>query len=127
MNSMRSAAKSVDEYIARFPPDVRKLLEKVRMTIRKSAPHAEERISYQIPCFAQEGNLVYFAAFTKHISFFPTASAIRKFKKELSVYEGGKGSVRFPLDEPIPYGLIRKIVKFRLKENLEKLQIRQKK
>jgi len=126
MKTQPSAAKDIDEYIAGFPPDVRGLLKRIRMTIRKAAPHAEERISYQIPCFAQKGNLVYFAAFTKHIGFFPTSSGIRKFKKELSVYEGGRGSVRFPLDQPIPFALISKIVKFRVKENLEKEKARKK-
>lgn len=127
MKTKRAAAKNIDEYIAGFPQHVRELLEKMRMTIRKAGPRAEERISYQIPCFTEEGNLVHFAAFKKHIGFYPTSSAVRQFKKELSVYEGAKGSVRFPLDQPIPYGLISKIVKFRVKENLAKAKARKKK
>jgi uncharacterized protein YdhG (YjbR/CyaY superfamily) len=127
MKTKKSAAKNIDEYIACFPRHVREFLEKMRMTIRKAAPRAEEKISYQIPCFTQEGNLVYFAAFKNHIGFYPTSSAVRQFKKELSVYEGAKGSVRFPLEQPIPYGLIGKIVKFRVKENLEKARARKKK
>jgi uncharacterized protein YdhG (YjbR/CyaY superfamily) len=126
MKTKQATAQDIDAYIAGFGQDVRKILEKIRMTIRKAAPRAEERISYQIPCFALNGNLVYFAAFKKHIGFYPTSSAVRKFKKELSVYEGAKGSVRFPLDKPIPHGLISKIVKFRVKENLKKAKARKK-
>ena len=88
------------------------------MTIRKAAPDAEETIKYQMPTFTLKGNLVHFAAFKKHIGFYPVPTGIEKFKNELSVYESGKGSVQFPLDKPIPYGLISKIVKFRVKENL---------
>jgi uncharacterized protein YdhG (YjbR/CyaY superfamily) len=120
MKTKHGIPQDIDEYIAGFAPDVRRILQQVRLTIRKAAPQAEERISYQIPCFALNANLVYFAAFKKHIGFYPTSSGVRKFKKELSVYEGAKGSVRFPLDKPIPFGLIGKVAKFRVKENLEK-------
>ena len=121
MKTGRSMAKNIDEYIAGFPQDVQEILEKMRMTIRKAAPGAEEKISYQIPTFTLKGSrLVYFAAYKKHIGLYPAPRGVEKFKKELSVYEGGKGTVRFPLDKPIPFGLIRRIVKFRIKENLER-------
>ncbi len=97
------------------------------MTIRKAAPDAEETISYQIPTFTLKGNLVHFAAFKKHIGFYPTSTGIREFEKELSVYEGAKGSVQFPLDRSIPYDLISKIVKFRVRENLDRAEAKQKK
>jgi len=104
-----------------FPDNVRKLLEKIRETIRKAARDAEETISYQIPTSTLKGkHLVYFAAYKKHIALYPAPRGSEKFKKELAVYEGGKGTVRFPLDKPIPFGLISRIVKFRVKENLEK-------
>ncbi len=97
------------------------------MTIRKAAPDAEETINYQIPTFTLKGNLVHFAAFKEHIGFYPTPTGIDKFKKELSVYEGAKGSVKFPLDQPIPFDLIDKIVKFRVKENLARAKAKGKK
>ena len=109
---------SIDEYIKTFPPDVQKILERLRHTIRKAVPEAEEVISYQMPAFKLKGNLVYFAAFKKHIGFFPTASGVAAFKKELSDYATSPGTVQFPLDKPIPYDLITKIVLFRKKENL---------
>jgi uncharacterized protein YdhG (YjbR/CyaY superfamily) len=109
--------KDIDDYIARFPRDVREILENIRVTIKTAVPGAEEKISYQMPAFALKGNLVYFAVWKKHIGFYPTSSGTEKFKKELSVYKGAKGSVQFPLDEPIPYALIGRIVKFRAQEN----------
>jgi len=112
--------KTIDEYIANSAKDVQPILKKVRATIQKAAPKATETINYGIPTFQLNGNLVHFAAFKSHIGFYPTPSGIEKFKKELSVYEGAKGSVKFPLDKPIPYALITKIVKFRVKENREK-------
>lgn len=117
----------MDQYIAGFPPDVQVILDKVRMTIRKAAPDAHETIKYQIPTFTLKGNLVHFAAFKRHIGFYPTPTGIEKFKKELSAYEGAKGSVKFPIDKPIPFDLIGKIVKFRVKENLERAEAKQKK
>jgi len=123
----RRAPGDIDEYIAGFPVDVQKLLEKVRTTIRKAAPKAEETISYQMPTFTLNGNLVHFAAYRNHIGFYPAPRGIEKFKKELSAYEGGKGSARFPLDKPIPYGLIGRIVKFRVANNLERAAARAKK
>ena len=120
-------AKDIDEFIAGFPADVQKVLKKVRTTIKKAAPKAEETINYGIPTFTLNGNLVHFSAFKHHIGFYPTPSGIEKFKKELSAYEGAKGSVKFPLDQPIPYDLIAKIVKFRVEENLKKVEAKGKK
>ena len=119
--------KTIDEYIASSPKDVQAILKKIRATIKKAAPKAEETINYGIPTFTLNGNLVHFAAFKTHIGFYPTPSGIGKFKKELSVYEGAKGSVKFPLDKPIPYALITRIVKFRVKENLERAESKGKK
>jgi uncharacterized protein YdhG (YjbR/CyaY superfamily) len=128
MRTNQTAAKDIDEYIAGFPIDVQERLQKIRMTIRKAAPEAEEKISYQIPTFTLKGKyLIYFAAFQKHIGLYPAPRGIEKFKKELSLYEGGKGTVRFPLDKPIPFGLIQRIVKFRVKENLERAKAKGKK
>ena len=118
MRTNQTAPNDIDEYIAGFQKDVREILEKIRVTIRKAAPDAEETIKYQMPTFTLNGNLVHFAAFKKHIGFYPAPSGIRKFKNELSVYESAKGSVRFPLDKPVPLGLISKIVRFRVEENL---------
>lgn len=108
--------KNIDEYIAEFPEDVQAVLAKVRATIRKAAPDAEEAIKYRIPTFVMNGNLVHFAAFKNHLGFYPAPSAIEKFARELSAYEGAKGSVRFPLDQPMPLALIEKVVKFRVQE-----------
>lgn len=120
MPSARSRPGSIDEYISGFPPDVQKLLNKVRRTIREAAPDAEEAISYQIPTFKLKGNLVHFAAFKNHIGFYPTSSGTQAFQKELATFKHGKGSIRFPLDQPIPYDLIRRIVEFRVSETLRK-------
>jgi uncharacterized protein YdhG (YjbR/CyaY superfamily) len=120
MRASQKAARDIDEYITGFPSDTQKILEKIRMAIRKAAPHAKETITYQIPTFTLEGNLVHFAAFTKHIGFYPTPSGIVKFEQELSKYKTSKGAVQFPLDEPVPYDLIRQIVEYRSKENLER-------
>ena len=122
----RSTAKNIDEYIAGFPPGTREILEKVRATIRAAAPEAEETINYAIPTFTLKGNLVHFAGFKNHIGFYPTPSGIEKFKNELAEYEGAKGSVKFPLDQPMPYDLISEIVKFRVKENLERAATKKK-
>ena len=120
MRTDQTTPKDIDEYIAGFPDDIQAILQKVRTTIRKAAPAAEETIKYQIPTFTLNGNLVHFAAFKKHIGFYPTPTGIEEFKDELSAYAGAKGSVRFPLDKPIPYDLISRIVNFRVKENLER-------
>jgi len=124
MDSKKSGINSIDEYIATFPKDIQKILEELRTTIKEAAPGAEEKISYQLPTFFLNGNLVHFAAFKKHIGFYPTPSGIEAFQKELSVYEGAKGSVQFPIDEPMPLKLIRRIVKFRVAENIKKAKIK---
>lgn len=126
MKAKRAGPKNIDEYIAGFPRDIQEILVKIRSTIRKAAPGAEEKISYQMPTFTLNGNLVHFAAFKEHIGFYPTPSGTEKFQKELSEYKGGKGSIRFPLDEPIPFALIEKIVRFRVKESLERAGSRKK-
>lgn len=120
-------ANDTDQYIAGFPKETRELLEQVRAAIKKAAPDAEELISYQMPAYKYHGMLVYFAGYKKHIGFYPTASGIAAFKKELSVYKGARGSVQFPLDKPLPIQLITKIVAFRVKENLKKEGVKAKK
>jgi uncharacterized protein YdhG (YjbR/CyaY superfamily) len=127
MKTNKTIPKDIDEYIASFPKDIQEILEKLRTTIRKAAPDAEEIINYQIPTFTLKGNLVHFAAFKKHIGFYPTSTGIEVFKKELSDYEGAKGSVKFQLDKPIPFDLISKIVTYRVKENLERAEAKMKK
>ncbi|MBK9985003.1 MAG: DUF1801 domain-containing protein [Saprospiraceae bacterium] len=118
---MDASIQDIDSYIARYPPDVRKLLEQVRSTIRKAAPEAQEKIGYGIPTFTLHGNLVHFGGFKNHIGFYPGPDAIVAFKKELSVYDGAKGSIQFPIDEPIPLSLITKMVKYRVAQNKEKV------
>lgn len=117
-------SQDVDEYISRYPTEVQEKLEKLRAVIQEAAPEAREKISYQIPTFFLEGNLVHFAAYQKHIGFYPTSSGMDEFKQELSAYKGSKGSVQFPLDKPIPYELVRKIVIFRVAQNMEKAKER---
>ena len=113
--------QTVDEYLGTFPENVRVILESVRQTIKKAAPTATEAISYQMPTYKLNGkNLVHFAGWKVHIGFYPTPSGTEKFKKELSRYKGAKGSVQFTIDDPLPLSLITEIVKFRVKENLEK-------
>ncbi len=113
--------QAIDEFISTYPSEIQTILQKIRATIQKSAPGAEEAMAYGIPTFKLNGrNLVHFSAFKEHIGFYPTPSGIEAFKKELSAYEWAKGSVKFPLSKPIPYALITKIVKFRVKEELEK-------
>jgi uncharacterized protein YdhG (YjbR/CyaY superfamily) len=127
MSTEQIAPKDMDEYIARFPPDVQQILDEIRSAIGKAAPDAQETISYQMPTFTLKGNLVHFAAFKKHIGFYPTPTGIEAFKNELSEFEGGKGSVKFPLDKPIPFDLISKIVQFRVQENLDRAEAKRKK
>ena len=112
-----SGKKKVDDYIDGFPEDVQERLIKLRQVIVEAAPNATETISYRMPTFRLKGNLVHFAAFKKHIGFYPTPSAISAFEKELASYHTSKGAVQFPFDKPIPYELIREIVKYRVKEN----------
>jgi len=119
MKTDKTTPKNIDEYIAGFPTDVQAILKKIRTTIQEAAPGAEEKISYQIPAFALHGNLIHFAAFKKHIGLYPAPRGVAKFKDELSAYEGGKGTLQLPLDKPIPFDLIRRIVQFRVENNLE--------
>ena len=127
MKTGQTPPKTIDDYIAGFPPDVRVILQKLRATIRKAAPAAEEAIKYRLPTFVLSGNLVHFGAFKKHIGFYATPTGNKQFREELSAYQGAKGSVQFPLDKPIPYGLVSKMVKFRVKENLERSMAKRKK
>ncbi len=124
MKAETTSPKTIDEYIARFPSDVQAVLRRIRGIITDAAPEAEEAIKYQIPTFVLNGNLVHFAAFAHHVGFYPTPSGIEQFKDALAAYHSAKGSVQFPLDEPIPYGLIKKIVKFRVQENRDKVVAR---
>jgi uncharacterized protein YdhG (YjbR/CyaY superfamily) len=118
MNS--KTPRDIDDYVNRYPKGVQRLLKQMRLTIKKAAPEATEKISYGIPTFALYGNLVHFAAFKNHIGLYPTPSAITAFSKELSSYKYSKGAVQFPLDEPLPLTLISRMVKFRVKEKLRK-------
>lgn len=117
---------NINEYIAGFPKNIQKILEQIRATIKKAAPEAEETISYAIPTFTLNGNLVHFATFKNHIGFYPAPTGNEALKKELSVYKTGKGSIQFPLEKPMPLDLITKIVKFRVKENLQKEKTKKK-
>jgi uncharacterized protein YdhG (YjbR/CyaY superfamily) len=127
MNTDQPTPRTIDEYIAGFPPEIRALLQEIRMTIREAAPDAEEAISYQMPTFRLHGNLVHFAAFKNHIGFYPAPTGIDEFREELAAYKGSKGAVQFPLDKPLPLDLIRRIVQFRVQENLAKAQAKRKK
>jgi uncharacterized protein YdhG (YjbR/CyaY superfamily) len=119
MKEMKEQFKTTDEYIRTFPEDVQTELEKMRKTIQEAAPEATEAIKYGMPTFRLNNkNLVHFAAFKNHIGFYPIPSGIEAFKEELSIYKQGKGSVQFPLDKPVPYELVKKIVKFRVAENM---------
>jgi uncharacterized protein YdhG (YjbR/CyaY superfamily) len=112
---------NIDEYIAGFPPDIQEILQQIRMSIREAAPGAEETIKYRMPTFVMNENLVHFAAFQNHVGFYPTPSGIAKFKDALSAYKSAKGSVQFPIDEPMPLNLVKKIVRFRVEEVRAKL------
>ena len=120
MPTSRAKPKTIPEYIASFPPEIQEILEKIRSTIHSAAPDAQETISYAIPAFTQNGTLVYFAAFQKHIGFYPPVRGDAAIEKAVSKYAGEKGNLRFPLDEPMPYPLIKRIVKLRVKQNLAK-------
>ena len=117
---MKKNFESIDEYIATFPKNIQGVLEQIRQAIKDAAPKAEEAISYNMPAFKLNGNLVWFGAFKNHIGFYPRESAVEEFKEKLASYEVSKvqGTVKFPLDKPIPLDLIKEIVKFRVKENL---------
>jgi uncharacterized protein YdhG (YjbR/CyaY superfamily) len=128
MRTNPTAPQDIDEYIAGFPPEVQEILEKIRLIIRKAAPATEETISYKMPTFTLNGTyLIYFAAYKKHVSLYPAPIGHAEFQEELSAYESGKGTARFPLDKPIPFDLISKIVKFRVKENLARAEAKGKK
>jgi len=120
MPTSNSASKDIDEYIAAFPPEVRTILERIRLIIKNAAPGAQEGISYKMPTFKQNGTLVYFAAFKKHIGFYPPVRGDARLAKALSIYAGEKGSLKFPFDRPIPYGLIERIVRLRARQNSSK-------
>jgi uncharacterized protein YdhG (YjbR/CyaY superfamily) len=122
----RAAPQTIDEYISQFPPDVQAILRKIRATVRKAAPQAEEKISYRMPAFAMKGILIYFAAFKNHIGVYPPVRGDEKLIKKLSRYRGEKGNLKFPFDEPIPYELISRIVKLRVKEQLAKARLKRK-
>lgn len=116
MKTAKGKAETIDDYIDTFPKSTQAILRRMRQTIHKAAPEAKETISYRIPTFMLHGFLVHFAAYEKHIGFYPTSSGIEAFKGELSQYKSGRGSVQFPLDQPIPYELVKKITLFRVKE-----------
>jgi uncharacterized protein YdhG (YjbR/CyaY superfamily) len=115
--------KTIDEYISAFSKTVQDILQELRQAIRESAPNAEESISYQMPTFRFNGNLVHFAAFKNHIGFYPTPSGINAFKEELVSYKTSKGAVQFPLNKPIPFDLVKKMVEYRVKENWARRKI----
>jgi len=119
MEKQKAGFTSIDEYIASFPADVQERLRQMRAVIREAAPEAQEKISYQMPTFFLYGNLVHFAAFKNHIGFYPAPRGIEAFKDELAAYEGAKGSVQFPLDQPLPLDLVRRIVQFRVADQLQ--------
>ena len=125
MKNHRSPPRNIDEYIGSFSPEVQSILEKIRSTIKEAAPEAEEKISYGMPAFAQKGIFIYFAAFKRHIGLYPPVKGDKKLIADVSPYKNEKGNLRFPLDEPIPYTLISRIVKFRVKEQLERAKLRQ--
>jgi uncharacterized protein YdhG (YjbR/CyaY superfamily) len=120
MENNKKGFNSIDEYIATFPEETQKILRELRAVIKAAAPDAQEKISYQMPTFFLKGNLVHFAAWKNHIGFYPTSSGTLTFQRELSIYESAKGSVKFPIDKPLPFELVSEIVKFRVAENLKK-------
>lgn len=122
MDSRKTRVDSVDMYIASFPEEIRTKLEELRGTIKAAAPEAEEKISYQMPTYFFRGNLVHFAAHKNHIGFYPTPEGIEEFKEAISAYQWAKGSVQFPLDQPLPLDLVSQIVKFRLQQNMARAE-----
>lgn len=126
-SSTSNSFSTIDEYIANFPAGVQKILQELRTTIKAAAPGAQEKISYQMPTFFLKGNLVHFAAYKKHIGFYPAPRGIEVYKAELSAYKGAKGSVQFPIDQPLPLELIRRIVEFRVAENRKNAEVKAKK
>ncbi|WP_018758530.1 iron chaperone [Paenibacillus terrigena] len=126
MDGNKTTYESIDHYISTFPPDIQEILDSIRQVIRDAAPDAAEKISYQMPTFAQYGNVVHFAAFKNHIGFYPAPSGIEEFEQELAPYKAGKGTIQFPLGKPLPMELITKIVKFRVSENIAKAELKTK-
>jgi len=122
MEENKTTAKSIDDYIFSFPPEIQEILNMLRKVIKESAPDAKEKISYKMPTFELHGNLVHFAAYKNHIGFYPAPSGIEAFKEELSEYKGAKGSIQFPIEKPLPYLLISRIVKFRVAENIKQAE-----
>ncbi len=122
MEKEKAGFSTIDEYIATFPEETQKILQELRATIKAAAPGATEKISYQMPTFFLNGNLIHFAAFKNHIGLYPTPSGTEAFKQELSIYESGKGSIRFPIDQPMPLKLVSEIVRFRVAENMKKAE-----
>jgi uncharacterized protein YdhG (YjbR/CyaY superfamily) len=116
-----AAPRNIDDYIALFPPEVQAILKKIRSTVRQAAPEAQETISYRMPAFMLNGIVVYFAAFKNHIGLYPPVRGEANLEKSIAPYAGEKGNLKFPLDQPIPYDLIQRIVKFKVKQNLSKL------
>jgi uncharacterized protein YdhG (YjbR/CyaY superfamily) len=127
MATARAAPESIDEYIASFSPEMQVLLQRIRSTIHKAAPAAQETISYRIPTFTLDGALVYFAAFKNHIGFYPPVKGDVRLEEAITRYAGEKGNLRFPLGQPIPYTLIERIVKLRVKQNVAKASAKRKK
>jgi uncharacterized protein YdhG (YjbR/CyaY superfamily) len=127
LENTKAGFNPIDEYIAGFPPDVQKLLKEMQATIQEAAPDAQEKISYRMPTFYLNGNLVHFAAFKNHIGFYPAPRGIEAFAQELAAYKGAKGSVQFPLDQPLPLDLVRRIVEFRAAENRRNAEAKAKK
>lgn len=122
-----SQVTTIDQYIAEFPEEIQSILEQIRTTIKKTAPAAKEAMKYGMPTFVYEGNLVHFAAFKNHFGFYPAPSGIEAFDKQTSQYKAGKGTLQFPIDQPIPYDLIVQIVQYRLQENEAKAALKKKK
>ncbi|MDF2659360.1 MAG: hypothetical protein K0Q94_2151 [Paenibacillus sp.] len=120
MERDKATFATIDDYISQFPPEVQDILRTLRNVIKEAAPEAKEKISYQMPTFVLHGNLVHFAAYKNHIGFYPAPSGIEAFQQELAAYKGAKGSVQFPIDKPLPYDLIRRIVQYRVAENVKK-------
>ena len=127
MKEDKAAYGSIDEYISAFPPEIQDTLQTMRQVIQESAPKAKEKISYQMPTFELYGNLVHFAVFKKHIGFYPASDGVEEFQEELKEYRTSKGAIQFPFDKPVPYELIRRIVKFRAARNVEKAESKTKK
>ncbi|MBI4730990.1 MAG: DUF1801 domain-containing protein [Chloroflexi bacterium] len=127
MENSKAGFTSIDEYIATFPEEIQKILQELRATINAAAPDAVEKISYQMPTFYLKGNLIHFAAWKNHVGLYPTPSGTREFERELSIYKRAKGSVQFPINQPMPLELIRKIVKFRVAENLKNAELKSRK